>query len=294
MDAVVQRITAVELIVGDLRTTLTAQAQSADNGRMAMEQLAAQISTVNASHDLLHREISELRSRGTGAGAKSRSGIGGKDLKLEVLGDAAGTGFRQQWPEWSDKAKDYLALRLPDEMDIRHLLTQLQSQSEPVSADDIEKAGLSTASIAELRFFLKNYTTGYPYDSISGLSDKSPLEMWRVLAQACDPMSHAGNFTDSQHLHSPKQAKSYENVPVQVAHWKRSLERWQARTGERLAESTQREALMRICPAELEWEIRKESHRLDTVVKSRSAYPTDGQSPYRAKEENRPSPSHVS
>ena len=73
---------------------------------------------------------------------------------------------------------------------------------------------------------------------------------------------------DSQLLHYPKRAKTYEELPSLIASWKRNMERWSARTGEKLAESTQREALMRMCPSELELDMRKHADKFDTLPKA--------------------------
>ena len=112
MDAVIQRLTATEVSVGDIRQTLTAQAQSADSVRNVIDQVSNQLAQVMAGHDRIHAEIAELRrgSGGTARGGGRRPTISPKELKLDVLGDPSGPGYRQQWMEWSDKAKDYLSL----------------------------------------------------------------------------------------------------------------------------------------------------------------------------------------
>ena len=266
MDAVVQRLTATEVSVGDIRMTLTAQAQHGDSVRAMMEQINARLEQVMAGHDRLHQEIAELRGRGP-AGPGARTRINPKDLKLQILGDGPSSCFRQQWGEWADKSKDYLSLRLPEVANLRARLTALESKKDPMSPEEITDFNLDDGSAAELRFFFKNFTTAYPYDQISALGDQSPLEMWRVLAQSCDPMSHEGNFTDSQSLHSPSRCKSLEALPGQIASWKKQLERWSARTKEKLAPSTQKEALIRLCPEDLELDIRKNAEKLDSFEK---------------------------
>ena len=229
LQAVQERLSANEVALGDLRQTVTAQAVNADNVRVMMEQVAAQITQMATSHERLHQELAEMR-RAPG-GSSRRPGITPKDFKLEILGDSSGPGFRQQWHEWSDKAKDYLSLRLPDTLNLRQILTRLESRKEALNDEEVKEVDLDPNAIAEIRFFLKNNTTGYPYDQLTGLGDKSPLEMWRTLAQSCDPLSHEGNFTDSQMLHYPKRAKNYEDLPSLIASWKRNMERWSARTG---------------------------------------------------------------
>ena len=224
MEAMVQRMSATELAVGDIRTTLTAQAQNADSMRTLLEQVAAQINGVMEAHEKIHQEVADVRARGGPSFSATRKvAITPKDLKIEVLGNPSGAGYRQQWPEWSDKAKDYLALRLPDEMDLRSVLTKLESQKEPLTESQLAEYKMDAGSKAELRFFLKNNTTGYPYNQLAG--NKDPLEMWRVVAQSCDPLSHEGNFTDSQQLHNPTRCKTYEELPGQLAQWRKSLER---------------------------------------------------------------------
>ena len=91
--------------------------------------------------------------------------------------------------------------------------------------------------------------------------------MWRVVAQSRDPLSHEGNFTDSQQLHNPTRCKTYEELPGQLAQWRKSLERWTARTSETLADSTQKEAILRMCPAELELDMRKHYENFDSIPK---------------------------
>ena len=257
MDALVQRMQATELAVGDFRQTLTAQAQNSDAVRTLLESLSGQVTQVMAAHDRLHRDLADRSNTFASSFGSRRTPINTKDLKLGVLGEASGGGYRQQWAEWSDKAKDFMAIRIPEPADLRKQLTTLESQKEAMTDAEIETVGLDAAAVAEMRFFLKNYTTSFPYDQLTSLGDAHPLEMWRTLAQSCDPLSHEGNFTDSQHLHNPPRSRSYDDLPMQVASWKKSLERWSARTGEKLAETTKREALLRMCPSELELEMRK-------------------------------------
>ena len=88
-------------------------------------------------------------------------------------------------------------MRLPDELDFRAILTRLESQKEPLTSVQLEDIKLEPNSKGEFRFFMKNHTTGYPYDMLAGMSDDDPLEMWRMLSQTCDPLSREGNFTDS-------------------------------------------------------------------------------------------------
>ena len=64
MEAMVQRMSATELVVGDIRTTLTAQAQNADSMRTLLEQVAAQINGVMEAHEKIHQEVADVRARG--------------------------------------------------------------------------------------------------------------------------------------------------------------------------------------------------------------------------------------
>ena len=188
IDALTQRQTATEVSIGDLRQTITAQAQQADAVKNLLEQIGAQVSQVMASHDRVHKELSDMRDRGGVGGSGRPPSITLKDLRIDVLGDPQGPGFRQQWAEWADKAKDYLSLRLPAEMDLRTTLPKLEAQKDPMTRTQIDEFDFKPASVAELRFFLKNNTKGYPYDQLVGLGDAHPLEMWRVIAQSCDPL----------------------------------------------------------------------------------------------------------
>ena len=197
-----------------------------------------------------------------------RTRVNPKDLKLQILGEGAASCYRQQWGEWADKAKDYLSLRLPEVANLRARLTTLEAKKDSLTTAEIDDFKLDDGAAAELRFFLKNFTTAYPYDQLTAMGDQSPLEMWRVLAQSCDPMSHEGNFTDSQTLHHPSRCKSLEALPGQIASWKKQLERWSARTNEKLAPSTQKEALIRLCPEDLELDIRKMQKNLILLRRS--------------------------
>ena len=57
IDALTQRQTATEVSLGDLRQTITAQAQQADVVKNLLEQIGAQVSQVMASHDRVHKEF---------------------------------------------------------------------------------------------------------------------------------------------------------------------------------------------------------------------------------------------
>ena len=160
LQAVQERLSANEIALGDLRQAVTAQAVNVDNARVMMEQIATQITQMAASHERLHQEMGDLR-RAPG-GTNRRPGITPKDLKLEILGDSSGPGFRQQWPEWCDKAKDYLALRLPETVDLRQTLTRLESRKDALTDAEVDEIRLDPNAVAEIRFFLKNNTTGYP------------------------------------------------------------------------------------------------------------------------------------
>ena len=124
MDAVISRLSASEMALGDIRTTMTSQAQNADSMRTLLEQLAGQVTQVMASHDKLHQDLIGMRSGSFPGGEKRRANISVKDLKLELLGESGN--FRQQWVEWSDKVKDFLALRIPDTPDLRSKLGALE------------------------------------------------------------------------------------------------------------------------------------------------------------------------
>ena len=65
IDALTQRQTATEVSLGDLRQTITAQAQQADATRILIDQLGAQITQMMASHDRIHQEVPEARDRGS-------------------------------------------------------------------------------------------------------------------------------------------------------------------------------------------------------------------------------------
>ena len=100
----------------------------------------------------------------SGGGGGRRAGVSPKDLKLDILGDVGQGGYRQQWPEWSDKAKDYLSLRLSDIPDFRKTLSSLESKKDPLTEIEISNAKLDPGAAAEMRFFMKNFCTGVPYD----------------------------------------------------------------------------------------------------------------------------------
>ena len=94
MDALVQRMQATELAVGDLRQTLTAQAQNSDAVRTLLESLSGQVNQVMAAHDRLHRDLAERGNPFSSSIGSKRSPITTKDLKLTVLGEATGGGYR--------------------------------------------------------------------------------------------------------------------------------------------------------------------------------------------------------
>ena len=84
MDAVISRLSASEMALGDIRTTMTSQAQNADSMRTLLEQLAGQVTQVMASHDKLHQDLIGMRTNpSVGGGEKRRANISVKDLKLE-------------------------------------------------------------------------------------------------------------------------------------------------------------------------------------------------------------------
>ena len=157
MQAIQERLSASELQVGNLQTTmgtiqttLTAQAQNSESTRTLLEQLSRQVSQVMAAHDQVHQEMAEVRSQiRNGGGPGRRAKFNPKDLKLELLGDPACGGYRQQWAEWSDKAKDYMSLLLPDIADLRRKLTQLEALKDPLSPDEIRDAGIDAGVAAE-------------------------------------------------------------------------------------------------------------------------------------------------
>ena len=60
MDAIMGRLTASELAIGDLRQTMTAQAQNADSVRALLDQLSSNVAQVNRSHEAIHQELNRI------------------------------------------------------------------------------------------------------------------------------------------------------------------------------------------------------------------------------------------
>jgi hypothetical protein len=204
----------------------------------------------------IQAELQKISSQSAGrGGGHARYLVDLKHMSPEkYTGPRGNVPFRQ----WAQDLKD-LCSRYSQ--DLLSSMIQVEHNTERISQEQIERAGISQDEDAQLRSALRAFTQGEPRAFINTAIDRGDfgLEIWRTLVSLYDPDNDTTRMDESQFIMNPGKAKSLGDVQSILSRWEDTLNHRSRTLGKApLDDDLKRSVLLRLLPDAEEKEMRNQ------------------------------------